>query len=432
MGCQFPRVFRLRQSFPAPVVSHPAAAVRRGLEQLNLRAAVTPGQSVAVTAGSRGVAHYSAILRAVVDYLHDLGAAPFIVPAMGSHGGATVEGQRAVLESYGISEQTMGCPIRAGLETVLVGHSREGIPLRIDRLAWQADHLLVVNRVKPHTWFSGPVESGLMKMLLVGLGKAEGARTFHRAVVEYGFQRVVESAGSELLARCRVLAGVAVVENAYQQVALVEALRPQDFLRREAELLRLARQWMARLPFREIDVLLIDRMGKDISGAGFDANVVGRKFNEHQAMPDEWPKVRRIAVRALTEKSHGNAIGIGLAEFCRSDLLEQMDRHATRVNALISGHIPAGMLPLDFPTDREMLAAALDAIGLAPPEQARLMWIANTLSLEEVECSEIWLDEARARADLEILTPPRALPFDAAGNLPWMDQLEGISLGSKT
>ncbi len=217
--------------------------------------------------------------------------------------------------------------------------------------------------------------------------------------------------------------GVAVVENAQQQVALVEALHPRDFLRREAELLVLARQWMARLPFREIDVLLIDRMGKELSGAGFDANVVGRKFNEHQALPDEWPKVKRIAVRALTEKSHGNAIGLGLAEFCRSQLLQQMDRRATRVNALVSGHIPAGMLPLDFPTDREMLAAAVNAIGLAPPEKARLMWIANTLSLEEVECSAVWLDEARQRDDLQILTPPRPLPFDAAGNLPWLEDV---------
>ncbi len=422
MGRQFPHIFRLRQSFSAPIVQDPAAEVRRRLEQLNLRAAVGPGQSVAVTAGSRGVAHYATILRAAVDHLKSLGALPFIVPAMGSHGGATAEGQRAVLHSYGITEQAMGCPIRAAMETMLIGRTREGIPLYVDRLAWEADHLLVVNRVKPHTWFSGPVESGLMKMLLVGLGKAEGARTFHRAVVDYGFERVVQSAGSEVLGRCRVLAGVAVVEDAHKQVALVEALHPRDFLRREPELLVLAREWMARLPFGEIDVLLIDRMGKDISGAGLDANVVGRKFNEHQAMPDEWPKVKRIAVRALTEKSHGNAIGIGLTEFCRSGLLEQVDRHATRINALISGHIAAGMFPLDFPTDREMLSAGVNAVGLTPPDKARLLWIANTLSLEEMECSEAWYDEARARDDLEILTPPRPLPFDTAGNLPWVDE----------
>jgi len=423
MGREFPDIFRVRQSFAAPVVEDPKAEVLRSLEQLDLRAELRRGESVAVTAGSRGIAHYPAILRAAVDHLRWLGVEPFIVPAMGSHGGATAAGQRAVLEAYGITEQAVGCPIRAGMETELIGRTPEGIPLYFDRFAWQADHLLVVNRVKPHTWFSGPVESGLIKMMLVGLGKADGARTFHRAVAEYGFEQVVQSAGSELLARGRVLAGLAIVEDAHKQVALVEALRPGDFLRREAELLRLARQWMPCLPFGEIDVLLIDRIGKDISGAGLDAYVVGRKFIEHQAMPDEWPKVKRIAVRALTEKSHGNAIGIGLTEFCRSQLLQQMDPQATRTNALISGHIAAGMLPLDFPTDREMLAAAAGTIGLAPPHETRLLWIANTLSLDEVECSEVWFDEARACDTLEILTPPRPLPFDAEGNLPWVEQL---------
>jgi len=423
MSFGFPRIFRVRRRFTAPVVEDPAAEARRRLEALDLRAELRGGQSVAVAAGSRGIAHYTAILRAAVDHLKSLGARPFIVPAMGSHGGATAEGQRRVLESYGITEQTMGCPIRAAMETVEVGHTPEGIPLSVDRFAWEADHLLVVNRVKPHTWFSGPVESGLVKMMLVGLGKARGARTFHRAVVEHGFPQVMQSAGRQILSRCRVLAGLVIVENAYKQVGLLEALRPADFLTREPQLLRLAREWMPCLPFGTVDVLLIDRIGKDISGAGLDANVVGRKVNEHQAMPDEWPKVKRICVRALTEKSHGNAIGIGLTEFCRTQLLEQMDAHATRTNALVSGHIAAAMLPLDFPTDREMLAAALDAVGLAPPEQTRLLWIADTLSLEEVECSEVWFDQARQRDDLEILTPPRELPFDASGNLPWFDAL---------
>jgi hypothetical protein len=415
---QFPEIFRLRQHFERPRVEDVAGEVLARLTKLNLAAKIRPGQSVAVTAGSRGIANIPTILRAIVEHLRSLGAKPFLVPAMGSHGGGTAQGQRAIVESFGVTESAVGCPIRAAMETVVVCRTAEGIPVHFDRFAWEADHVVVSNRVKPHTRFAGAIESGLMKMMLIGLGKCAGADAYHAAIEDYTFDQIVRSVAREVIARCRLVAGVAILENAYDETARIEALAPEDFAAREPELLETARRWLARLPFDRVDVLVIDRIGKEISGAGLDANVVGRKFNDHAAVDGELPKIKRIALRGLTPASHGNAIGMGLAEFCRSQLLRDMDARVTRLNAVISKHVTAGMAPLDYETDREMLAVALSTIGLTEPPDARLLWIADTLALAEVECSTAYLDEARRREDIEILTEPRPLPFDAAGNLP--------------
>ena len=265
--------------------------------------------------------------------------------------------------------------------------------------------------------FAGDFQSGLMKMLLIGLGKKTGADTIHRAIEDHGFDKIVRGAADEVLQKCRVAAGLAIVENACDETALIEAVAPEEFEARDRLLLVQARQWMARLPFDAVDVLVIDRMGKNISGVGFDPNVVGRKFNDHQAVAGETPKVRRICVRSLTPQTHGNALGLGMAEFCRTQLLRAMDRQATRLNALTSGHIAACMAPPDYETDREMLTAALGTIGLVQPQNARLLWIGDTLDLAEVECSVAYLDEARGRRDLEIIGLPREMEFDAEGNL---------------
>jgi len=413
-----PKTFRIRQVFDAPRVEDVPGEIHDQLARLALEKKVSPGQSVAITAGSRGITDIHVIIRAIVGHLKGLGTEPFIVPAMGSHGGGTAEGQRRIVESYGITEEFVGCPIRAGMETVVVCHTAEGLPVHFDRHAFEADHVLVCGRVKPHTLFIGDIESGLMKMMLIGLGKCEGAKIYHRAIQDYSFAQIIRSVVGEVLPRCRILAGVAIVENALDQTARIEAVLPEDFETREKELLLLAKKWLPRLPFGHVDVLLIDKMGKNISGVGFDANVVGRKFDDHKAVEGEFPKVKRIAVRGLTKESHGNAVGIGLAEFCKSQLLRETDFQAVRLNALISGHISAGMIPLDYQTDREMLEAALGTIGLAEPPDARLLWIADTLHLGEMECSTAYLEEARQRDDLEILTEARDLPFDASGNLP--------------
>ncbi len=415
---QFPHTFRVRQRFDATGLDDVPGEVRRQLEKLGLDRRVRPGQSVAVTVGSRGIANLPAIVRATVRFLQGLGLRPFIVPAMGSHGGGTAEGQRELIEWYGVTEATAGCPIRSCMETVVVCHSAEGFPVHFDRLASEADHVLVLNRVKPHTRFAGEIESGLMKMLLIGLGKQEGATVYHRAILDYSFAQIIRSAADEVLHRCRILAGLGIVENAYDQTARIEAVLPGDFLTREKELLKLARQWMARLPFDDIDVLVIDRIGKDISGTGLDTNVVGRKFNDRRAVNGETPRVKCICLRGLTPETHGNAVGLGIAEFCRTRLLRETDLEATRLNAMVANHASAALLPIDYPTDCAMLEAALGTIGLAPAQDVRLVWIADTLHLDELECSVAYLAEVHARESLEILTEPRPMPFDAAGNLP--------------
>jgi hypothetical protein len=408
----FPQIFRVRQKFARPRVENVAAEVALQLARLRLTDVVRPGQTVAITAGSRGIANIATILRASVDYLKSIGAQPFMVPAMGSHGGGTVEGQMRVLASYGITEVAMGCPLRASMETVVVAQAAEGFPVYFDRHAFAADHVLVVNRIKPHTEFTGDLQSGLMKMLLIGLGKHDGAKIYHRAILDHDFPQIVRSVGGRVLSTCRIVAGLAIVENAYEETARIVAVRPQEFVERETELLVQAKAWMARLPFDRVDLLMVDEMGKNISGAGMDTNVIGRKTNSHLAEPDEWPKVRRIYVRSLTKESYGNATGIGFAEFCHRRLLEQMDVAATRINCLTAGRISVGMMPFDYPTDRAALEAALPTVGLSEPQNAKLLWIKNTLHLEEMECGAAYLDEARTRDDLEVLCAPRDLPFD--------------------
>jgi hypothetical protein len=373
---------------------------------------------VAITGGSRGIANIARILKAIVDHLKGLDAKPFIVPAMGSHGGGTAHGQQSVLESYGITEQSCGCPIRAGMETVTICQAAEGFPVHIDRHAYEADHVVLCGRIKPHTDFTGDIESGLMKMMLLGLGKHEGAKVYHRAFQDLTFAQIVRSVANIVLKQCHIAAGIAIVENSYDETALVEAIAPADIERREKELLVLAKKWMPRLPFDNVDILIIDEMGKNISGAGIDTNVVGRKKNRGRPSEDELPKIRRIIVRGLTKESHGNAVGIGIADFCTTRLLDQHDRQATWMNIITSGNLPAVKYPLHFDTDRELLDAALTTIGLIQPPDAKILWIKNTLQLAEVECSAAYLKESQERADLDILTPLRALPLDADGNLP--------------
>lgn len=419
----YPRIFRVRQIFEAPRLEDVPGEVQRQLAALQLQERMQPGQTVAITAGSRGIANIAAIIRAIAEHVRHLGGTPFIVPSMGSHGGGTAEGQRQVIESYGITEEFCGCEIRSSMETVIVCRADEGFPVHFDRHAFEADHVIVCGRVKPHTGFVGDIESGLMKMMLIGLGKHEGAKIYHRAILNYSFGQIVRSVAREVLAKCHILAGVAIVENSYDETARIEAIGPADFETREKELLLLARKWMPKLPFDRADLLVIDEIGKNISGSGMDTNVVGRKYNDHKAAEDEFPKVTRIAVRGLTKATHGNGTGIGMAEFCRSQLIERLDMRATRINALTGGHPTAAMLPLDYPTDREMLDAALPTIGLTDPPDARLLWINNTLDVAQVECSEAYLAEARERPDLEVLTPPRPLPLDEDGNLPPIKQL---------
>ena len=415
---RYPKFFRVRQIFEAPRLDDVPAAVRNELGRLKLETKVKPGQTVAITAGSRGIANIHLIIKAAVQFFQGLGAKPFIVPAMGSHGGGTAEGQRAIVEGYGMTEEFCGCPIKASMETIVVCQTAEGFPVHFDKYASEADHVLVVGRVKPHTDFVGDVESGLMKMMLIGLGKHEGAKVYHRAILDYSFPQIVKSVAGRVLERCRIVAGLAILENGYDETAKIAAVAPGELEARERELLKQARHWMPKLPFPLVDILLIDQLGKNISGAGVDTNVVGRKFQAHRAAPDEFPKVKRIVVRGLTEETHGNAAGIGLVEFCTTRAMNQIDLNKTRINCLTSGNVTACMMPVNFDTDREIIDAALPTIGLTEPIDAKILWIRNTLDLAEVECSQAYWQEARERSDLEVLSELRDLPLDSSGNLP--------------
>ena len=418
MTAQYPLMFRVRQTFERTKVDDVAGAVQNQLEGLGLGRRIRPGETVAVTAGSRGIANIVVILRAIVAHVRQLGGEPFLVPAMGSHGGGTSEGQLEVLSSLGIDESSCECPLRASMETVVVGRAPEGFPVHFDRQAHQADHVIVCGRVKPHTDFGGEIQSGLMKMLLIGLGKHEGAKIYHRAFMDYDFGRIVRSVGREVLARCPIVAGLAIVENGYEQTGRIVAVPPEDFESQDRQLLRLATDWMPRLPFAKVDFLLIDQIGKNISGTGMDTNVVGRKMGYHVSAAEERPRVRSIGVRGLTAATHGNAAGLGLAEFCLRRAVEQSDPRVTRINCLTGGRPAAAMRPLDYATDRQMLDAALQAIGLKSPSEAGLLWIRNTLDLVQLECSVAYGEQAQGRSDLEIISRPRGLPFDSAGNLP--------------
>ena len=421
---EYPEIFRIRQKFDRPVVEDIPSEVASELSRLNLDTTIQPGQSVAITAGSRGIANIHIIIKSIVDHLKGLGAEPFVVPAMGSHGGATAEGQQGIVEGYGITEDYVGCPIRSSMETVIVCDAKEGFPVHFDKNAYGADHVVVCGRVKPHTTFVGDIESGLMKMMLIGLGKYEGAKTYHRAIKDHSFGQIVRSVAKEVLSKCRIVAGLAIVENGYDETARITAVGPNEFEEREKELLVLAKQWMPRLPFKQADLLVVDQIGKNISGSGMDSNVVGRKFLEHRAGDDEWPKVRTIFLRGLTEETHGNATGIGMAEFALTRAVDSMDVAITRRNCITGGSPTGAMIPLHYQTDKEVLEATLPEMGLTAVPDTKVMWIHNTLEVSELECSVAYLNEARQSNEIEILSEPRPLPLDNAGNLPDVTELQ--------
>jgi hypothetical protein len=408
---------RIRQHFDRPRVEDIPAAVAATLERLSLGQRIRPGHTVALTAGSRGIANIPLILRATADYLKKLGARPFLVPAMGSHGGGTAEGQRQILESYGVTEEFVGVPLRASMEVVEVGTTPEGYPVVLDRHASQADHIGVVARVKPHTGYHGPIESGLLKMMMIGLGKHAGALAYHRILLEQPYDQVVRSVGRTMLAKAPIAFGLAIVENGYDETAALEGVAPEAFEQREEQLLARARRLLARLPLQEADLLIIDEIGKDISGSGMDTNVVGRKRAfRMQPPPEGQPTMRLIFVRGLSAHTHGNAAGIGLADFTTTRLVQSMNYQATVINCLTAGYPEGAFLPVHFGSDRDVIDAALKIIGTRRPEQARILHIRNTLALDELAVSDACLTEPR-RTEFTPQGSPRPLSFDANGNL---------------
>lgn len=414
----FPNMLRIRQHFDAPTVEDIPAAVSEEITRLNLSTRVKPGQSVAVSVGSRGINNIALITKSLVEELKALGLEPFLVPAMGSHGGGIAEAQRDIIEGYGVTEEYVGAPIKASMETVQVGQTEDGVPVFFDKYAFEADHVAVVGRIKPHTDFVGEIESGLHKMMLIGLGKHKGAALYHQAIVHYSFDRIIRSVGQQVIDQCGVLLGLGIVENQYDQTALLKGVAPEEFVEREKELLVLAKKWMPRLPFDHVDLLIVDEIGKNISGAGMDTNVVGRKFHDNHAAEKEYPKVTRILVRGLTPETHGNASGIGTAEYAHRRAVEEMDREITYINCMTGNHPSGAHIPLYFDTDQICIEKALQTVGLREPGEEKIMRIHNTLDLGELLVSEAYRAEVEAREDLSIVEEATPMPFDASGDLP--------------
>jgi len=415
LECPLPRMVLVEQRPTAERIENITAAVRR--EMRRFASPSLRGARIAVTAGSRGVASIREITAAAIAELRDWGAEPFIVPAMGSHGGATAEGQAAVLAEYGITEATMDAPVRASMETVVAARLSDGTPLYLDRIASQADGIVVCGRVKPHTDFRGDYESGLYKMLAVGLGKHDGATTLHRH--GFGeFPRLVPEAGRALLKAVPVLMGLAVVENGYHQVMAIEAVAPGDWDEREKALLVLARRAMPRLRMRAVDVLIVDELGKDVSGAGMDPNVTGRGTAVfHRRPADDLPAIQRLFVRSLSRDTDGNACGIGVADVTTLRCADQIDFGKTYINTITSIELGGAKLPLVCNNDREALVIALRTCKGVEPAKARVVWIKNTNELGRIRVSEAILRDLDGCADVRVLGPSELLTFNADGIL---------------
>lgn len=411
-----PKMVRIKQHIEAPVVEDIPAAVQAELDQIDATSLVGRGDRIAITGGSRGVANIEIVIKATVDYLKEIGAKPFVVPAMGSHGGATAEGQRDVLAHYGITEESVGAPIEATMETVEIGRIADGLPVLLDRNAAEADGIVPINRIKAHTDFKGSIESGLLKMMAIGLGKQRGANMYHRAFFHHGFEHVILTVGSLMLDSGRVVFGLGLVENAHEHTAKVAAMPPADLIRRERELLVEAKSLMGQLPFDTLDLLVIDWMGKNISGTGMDTNIIGRMMQNFEPEPKK-PAILRIFVRDLTEESNGNATGVGLADFTTTRLVEKIDRYATYMNGITGLGPQKSKIPFYYDTDREAIEVALNTIGLTPPEEAKVARIESTLTLATLDISEAFLEDANLRSDLEVVGEVKPFEFDDSGSL---------------
>lgn len=416
---ELPRMVEVRQKIHAPRLEDFIGEIRKELNRVNLSEKIKPGDEIAITAGSRGIAHYREILSTVIGEVKKAGGKPFLVPAMGSHGGATPEGQLAVLRELEITSETMGVPIRATMEVDEIGRLENGVPVYVDRNALKADGIIVVNRVKPHTDFKGEIESGLMKMLVIGLGKQKGAEMIHSYRSE-GYHKLLPEAARLMLKKLPIIVGLAIVENAFHEIAIVKAIEPENIEEEEKKLLKKAKSLIARIPFKDIDVLIIDEIGKNISGTGMDTNVVGRFWLPGEYEPSA-PKIKRIVVLDLTEETRGNAIGIGLADITTKRLVDKIDYQATFVNALTAGHVEGSKTPVFLPNDREAITIALRTCGPIDPREAKVVRIRNTLNLERMWISEGLLktleSDPELKEKIEVLGEPREMQFDILGNL---------------
>jgi hypothetical protein len=413
-------MLRLRQNFPRSSPLNLRATIAG--EFAKLHPLLRPGMRIAVGVGSRGITNLAEIVKAVIEQLQAAGARPFIIPAMGSHGGATPDGQRDVLATYGITVEAMGVPIKASLEVRQVGVTAEGAAVYCSVEALEADGIIVVNRIKPHTDFQGRLGSGLLKMCVIGLGKHAGAAAMHRAAARVGHERAIRGMAHVVIEQAPVLGGIAILENPFHETARIVAVPRAEMETAEDALIVEARGLMPLLPFEEIDLLIVDWLGKNISGSGMDPNVtnrwvqgyVGSLVREGPAAPF----IRRIFVRDVTPESHGNAIGIGLADVTTARLVRHMDTRVTNINALTSLTLQTAKIPIAFDTDREAIERTLATLALEDPaRQAHVVRIESTLSVVEMDVSEALWANAKSRSSVSAIGPPREMEFGAEGNL---------------
>lgn len=410
-----PPIARVRQTAPQPREADVRGTVRRLIRESRLRERVPEGGTIAVGVGSRGIGGIAEIAKTAVQTLKGMGYRPFLVAAMGSHGGATAEGQRALLAEAGITPEAMGVEVRTEMDAVTLGTNPVGLPIFFDRNASEADGIVLLNRIKPHTDFSGGHESGILKMLVIGLGKQQGASQVHKLGLR-GMREVFPAVGRFLVQNTRFALGLGILENADDQPAEIVAMEPETLFEVEPRLLARARAWMGRLPFEQIDVLIVGEMGKNYSGSGMDPNVIGRLLVETQADFDR-PVITRLAVLDGSEESHGNLVGIGFADLTTERLVAKIDPNALRVNVLTACMLERARVPISLPTDRDVIRTALETCWRVDSAQARMVIIPNTLELKTLWITAPLAQEVRAHPHLSQETDFQAVPFFSDGTL---------------
>ena len=420
-----PRMFRATQTFPNDHIKDVAAETRARLKAAGVLPLIRPGMTIAITGSSRGISNMNVILREVVSFLKEAGANPFIIPAMGSHGGSTAEGQRQILTGYGITEEFCGCPIRSSMETVHLGDVTDNgtvLPVYIDRLAYEADGIVAVNRIKPHSAFRGPVESGLTKMLCIGLGKQKGADSLHKD--GFGtFATRIPLFGNYVRTHTNVLFGVGTIENAYDETNRIVVLRNEEIPEQEPALLEYAKSLMPRILVPETDVLIVKEIGKNFSGSGMDPNITGTWSTPYGG---GGIKKQRTCVLDLTDVSHGNGLGIGQADTTTVRFFNKMDFLAPYPNALTSTVFLPVKLAMVLRDDEMAIKAAAKTCNGVSPENLRVVLIRNTLHMSELYLSETFLEQARETPGMEIVSKCAPLPFDADGNLLLWNEEENV------
>ena len=411
-----PELYRISYHLESEALENPGSELRRRFDEVReLLPSIDDGdKEIAVAVGSRGIHGQPDIVRALIDELKAAGMKPFIIPAMGSHAGADAAGQKAMLEGLGISEQEMGAEIHSSMEVVQIGTTGSGLPVFVDAHAFRADGIVLVNRIKAHTSFKGIIESGLLKMSVIGLGKQKGAEICHDLGFEHMTENVLEIARL-VLEKAPILFGLGIIEDARHEPAEIHLIPAGEIESREPALLKRANELLARLPFASVDALIIDAIGKDISGTGLDTNVVGRY---HTGIGSGGPSVTRISVLDLTEATHGNGNGLGIADFTTRRVFEKFDLAETYPNALTSNSPVSVKIPMILPDDRSAIRAAIKTSLIRDKAAVRLVRIGNTASIEEMEVSGSLIDEVKNHEALEILEGPYPLLFDAEGNLP--------------